>query len=108
RLAAWWIGVPPDEAPPAATPTLAGMTFVITGEASVPRSELESLVKRHGGRISGSVSAKTSFLVIGSLEGPGYSSGKKTKAESLGIVIIDEHELKRMAQSKQEPGGQDV
>jgi len=107
RLAAWWIGIPAEEAPPAAAPTLSGMTFVITGEAAVPRGELESLVKRHGGRISGSVSAKTSYLVIGSLEGPGYSSGKKTKAESLGIVIIDEHELKRMAQPNQEPGGQD-
>ncbi|OQA08775.1 MAG: DNA ligase [bacterium ADurb.Bin374] len=106
RLAAWLIEAPVGEAPSPSAPTLAGKTFVITGEAGVPRSELETLVKRHGGRVSGSVSAKTSYLVIGSLEGPGYTSGKKTKAESLGIPIIDEFGLKSMAESGNDPGGQ--
>ena len=106
RLAAWLIEAPVSEAPSPSAPTLAGKTFVITGEAGVPRSELETLVKRHGGRVSGSVSAKTSYLVIGSLEGPGYTSGKKTKAESLGIPIIDEFGLKSMAESGNDPGGQ--
>ncbi|HEY9071320.1 MAG TPA: BRCT domain-containing protein, partial [Candidatus Ozemobacteraceae bacterium] len=74
-------------------------------EASVPRADLEALVKRHGGRVSGSVSARTSYLVIGSLEGAGYTSGKKTKAESLGIAIIDEHALMAMAASSENQGG---
>ncbi|HOY66303.1 MAG TPA: NAD-dependent DNA ligase LigA [Candidatus Ozemobacteraceae bacterium] len=105
RLSGWWTGAPAGAAPATAAPTLSGKTFVITGEASVPRSELETLVKRHGGRISGSVSAKTSYLVIGSLEGAGYTSGKKTKAESLGIAIIDEHALMAMAAFSEDQGG---
>ncbi|MBF0501231.1 MAG: NAD-dependent DNA ligase LigA [Candidatus Riflebacteria bacterium] len=70
-----------------------GMTFVITGSATQPRGNLERFVKDRGGRISSSVSSKTSVLVIGSLEGPEYVSEKKSKAIELGIRIIDEHAL---------------
>jgi len=73
--------------------TLQGKIFVITGEASIPRRELETLVKNHGGRISSSVSPKTDFLLIGSLEKPTYSSTKKSRALALNIPIIDEHAL---------------
>jgi DNA ligase (NAD+) len=83
---------------------LAGKTFVITGEATVPRRELEALVKAHGGRVSSSVSPKTDYLVVGSLEGPGYTSSKKTRAEALGIPIIDEMALQAMARGESPRG----
>ncbi|MBF0409348.1 MAG: NAD-dependent DNA ligase LigA [Candidatus Riflebacteria bacterium] len=72
---------------------ISGKTFVITGEADVPRRELEALVKKHGGRVASSVSAKTDFLVIGSREAENFSSSKKTKALDLKIPIINEHDL---------------
>ncbi len=103
KLAAWWKG-PDDEGGGLALPQVfAGKTFVVTGEATLPRREIEDLIKKHGGRVSSSVSPKTSFVLIGSLEGPAYVSTKKTKALQLGIRIIDEKELGRMAREEPAP-----
>ncbi|MBF0543982.1 MAG: NAD-dependent DNA ligase LigA [Candidatus Riflebacteria bacterium] len=76
---------------------LNGKTFVITGEATLPRRQLEELVKKNGGRVSSSVSSKTDFLVIGSLEPENFSSTKKGKALDLKIPIINELKLVEMA-----------
>lgn len=68
-----------------------GMTFVLTGTLpTMKRDEAKALIEAHGGKVSGSVSKKTSVVVAGDDAG-----GKLTKAESLGIEVIDEAELLR-------------
>ncbi len=73
---------------------LVGKTFVITGTLSAPRPEFKKLIEANGGKVSGSVSSKTDFLLSG--EGGG---SKQTKAESLGVPVIDEAALTKMLQS---------
>ena len=69
---------------------LAGLTFVITGTLpSMSRAEAKSLIERHGGRVTGSVSGKTDYLLVG--EAPGGS--KYNKARELGVPMIGEAEL---------------
>lgn len=69
---------------------LAGKTLVITGTLpSMSRSEATELIEKNGGKVSGSVSKKTDFLVCGEDAG-----SKLTKAKELGIKIISESELK--------------
>ena len=68
------------------------MTFVITGTLpSMKRSEAQKAIENLGGKVSGSVSKKTDFVLAGDNAG-----SKLTKAENLGIKIIDEAEFKRM------------
>ena len=65
---------------------LSGQTWVVTGKLeSMSRDEAGSLIRRHGGQTAGSVSKKTDVL----LAGPGAGS-KLSKAESLGVKVIDE------------------
>lgn len=69
-----------------------GMTFVITGTLpSMKRSEAQKAIEDLGGKVSGSVSKKTNFVLAGDNAG-----SKLTKAESLGVKIIDEAEFKKM------------
>ncbi|MBN1890559.1 MAG: NAD-dependent DNA ligase LigA [Thermoflexales bacterium] len=77
---------------------LAGLTFVITGTLpAMSRAEAEAFVKQHGGKVSGSVSTKTSYLVVGAEPG-----GAKTgKAQALGVPMIDEAQLREMVQHEQ-------
>jgi DNA ligase (NAD+) len=75
---------------------LAGLTFVITGTMSVPREQIEALIEAHGGKVSGSVSKKTSYLVAGDSAG-----SKLEKAQSLGVAVISEAALRAMAQKIQ-------
>ncbi len=70
---------------------LAGKTFVITGTLSIDRDEMKSFIENKGGKVSGSVSAKTHYVLAG--EGGG---SKRDKAEKLGVTIIDEEALKNM------------
>jgi len=73
--------------------TLTGKTFVLTGTMSRPRSEIETLIKQNGGKVAGSVSSKTSFLVAA----PGETGTTKyQKAQQLGIPIISESQLMEM------------
>lgn len=70
---------------------LAGKTFVITGTLSMDRDEMKAFIESKGGKVSGSVSAKTHFVLAG--EGGG---SKRDKAEKLGVPIIDEATLQGM------------
>lgn len=67
---------------------LVGKTFVLTGALSAPRSQFKKLIETKGGKVSGSISTKTDYLLAG--EGGG---SKRTKAESLGVAVIDEADL---------------
>lgn len=72
--------------------TLAGLTFVLTGTLpTMTRDEASALIKGAGGKVTGSVSKKTSYVLAGEAAG-----SKLTKAESLGVPVIDEAELLRM------------
>ena len=76
----------------------AGKTFVLTGTLSNrPRPEAEVLIKQRGGKISGSVSKMTSYVLAGADAG-----SKLEKARQLGIPIIDEAEFERMAEIVEE------
>lgn len=77
---------------------LSGLTFVITGSLShfSNRDEAKEKIEAAGGKVSGSVSAKTSYLVNNDITS---TSGKNKKAKELGIRIINEEELIRMLNS---------
>ena len=81
------------QSPQAALP-LAGKTFVITGTLSMDRDAMKELIESKGGKVSGSVSAKTSYVLAG--EGGG---SKRDKAEKLGVAILDEAALLAMIPS---------
>lgn len=71
---------------------LQGLTFVITGTLpSMSREEASALIENNGGKVSGSVSKKTDYLLAGEKAG-----SKLEKAKTLGIKIISEAELKNM------------
>jgi DNA ligase (NAD+) len=74
---------------------LEGKTFVITGSLKFykNREELIATIERNGGKVSGSVSAKTSYLINNDAES---TSGKNKKAHDLGIPIISEGEFVQM------------
>lgn len=79
---------------PAGGAPLAGMTVVVTGTLeNYDRVGIEKTIKQYGGKPSGSVSAKTSFLLLGALPKP---SSKHEDAKRLGIKIIDETEFRKM------------
>ena len=66
---------------------LKGLIFVVSGVfETVSRDELKQLIEDNGGKVSSSISSKTSFVVAGENMGP----SKKQKAESLGVSIITE------------------
>ena len=68
---------------------LAGKTLVVTGTLeTLSRSEAEALIVRNGGKASGSVSKKTSYVVAGAAAG-----SKLTKAQSLGVPVLTEEEF---------------
>jgi DNA ligase (NAD+) len=84
---------PSREVLPADT-QLSGKTFVITGTLpSMTREQATELIQRAGGKVSSNVSKKTDFLVVG--DDPGGS--KFTKAQQLGVPMIDEATLVAMA-----------
>ena len=72
--------------------SLAGLTFVLTGTLpTMGRVQMEELIKKHGGKISGSVSKKTNYLIAGENAG-----SKLTKANQLGVKAITEDELLKL------------
>ncbi|WP_299150963.1 NAD-dependent DNA ligase LigA [uncultured Dokdonia sp.] len=68
---------------------LAGKTFVVSGVFEMPRNDLKKLIEDNGGKVSSSISSKTSYLVAGEKMGP----SKLEKAQKLGITIISEIEF---------------
>ncbi len=71
---------------------LDGLTFVITGTLpTLSREQAKALIEASGGRVTGSVSGKTHYLLAG--ERPG---SKLSKAEKLGVKVLDEGELRRL------------
>ena len=77
----------PDPEASEVSDLLAGLTFVVSGTLDgFTRDEAQAAVIARGGKVTGSVSKNTSALVVG--ESPGAS--KVTKAESLGVPIVDE------------------
>jgi DNA ligase (NAD+) len=73
--------------------TFEGKTFVITGTLPTwSRDDAKEFIESHGGKVTDSVSKKTSYLVLG--EAPG---SKYEKAKSLGVQIIGEEDLKNLA-----------
>ncbi|XP_038608447.1 replication factor C subunit 1 [Tachyglossus aculeatus] len=78
------------EIPQGAENCLEGLTFVITGVLeSIERDEAKGLIERHGGKVTGSVSKRTSYLVMGRDSG----QSKSDKASALGTKVIDEDGL---------------
>lgn len=74
------------------TDYLAGKTLVVTGTLpTLSRDEAEALIVKNGGKASGSVSKKTSFVLAGEAAG-----SKLTKAQSLDVPVIDENEFLKM------------
>jgi len=81
-------------APVAETQTLTGKSFVITGTLSRPRPEIKDELLALGAKVVGSVSKKTDYLLAGTDAG-----SKLTKAQQLGITILDEDGLKQLLAS---------
>ena len=83
----------PQEALSDRTDKLSGKTFVISGVFERhSRDELKELIEKNGGKNTGSVSAKTTYLLAGDGMGP----SKRTKAEKLGVTIISEGDIEAM------------
>ena len=75
-----------------ATEKLSGLTFVITGTLpTLGRKEASELIEKNGGKVAGSVSKKTNFLVAGEAAG-----SKLDKANALGVPVLSEEELFNM------------
>ena len=72
--------------------SISGLTCVITGTLpTMARAEMEELVKKHGGKISSSVSKKTDYLIAGEKAG-----SKLTKAQQLGVRVLSEEEVHKL------------
>jgi DNA ligase (NAD+) len=78
----------------AANPNFAGKTFVITGTLSEPREDIKERIIAWGGKVSGSVSKKTDYLVAGENAG-----SKLDDAQRLGVRVLNERQLAELAES---------
>lgn len=92
RLKAHGIRMSVDETPVKTSDALEGKTIVISGTFSVSREEIKKIIEAHGGKNSGSISGKTSFLLAGEKPGP----EKLLKCEELSVPVISEEEFRRM------------
>ena len=83
---------PPDPGAQAAPAPLAGQSFVLTGTlAGMTRDEARAAIEAHGGRMTGSVSKRTDYLIAGADAG-----SKLDRARELGIEVLDEAGLRRL------------
>ena len=78
-----------EKGPEKVSATLEGKIIVISGNFSISRDDMKALIVSHGGKNSGSISKKTTYLLAGEKPGP----EKIKKAESLGVEIISEQKL---------------
>ncbi len=74
------------------TSKLEGQTFVVSGVFEMSRNDLKKLIEDNGGKVSGSISSKTTYVVAGENMGP----SKLAKAESLGIPMLSEQDFVKM------------
>ncbi len=89
-------GLKMDEDVKETADTLAGLTFVLTGTLpTMAREAAKELITAAGGKVTGSVSKKTSYVVVGEEAG-----SKLTKAQSLGIPLLDEEGLLTLLRKK--------
>ena len=79
-----------EEAETEAVSSLEGLVFVITGKLSRKRDDIKADIEAKGGKVTGSVSSKTSYLVCNDKNS---NTGKSKDAKALGIPIITEEEL---------------
>lgn len=93
RLRAHGLQFSMSEAPRKVSGRLEGATIVVSGTFTLfpSRDALKQVIEEHGGKVAGSVSSKTTFIVAGSNMGP----EKRTKAEALGVPIISEEEFRQ-------------
>ncbi len=83
-----------SERPEIQADTLAGLTFVITGTLpTLSRTEAKALIEEHGGKVTGSVSKNTDYLLAGEKAG-----SKLTKASALGVQVLSEESLRSLAE----------
>jgi DNA ligase (NAD+) len=95
RLRAAGVNMKEEKAAPISA-KFAGKTFVFTGTlANRTREEAEALIAAHGGKAGGSVSKKTSYVVVGSDAG-----SKLEKAKSLGVPTLDEGQFEKLVSAK--------
>jgi DNA ligase (NAD+) len=80
------------KAAPTTGPNLGGKTFVVTGTLkNFSRAAIEDLIRQLGGKVTGSVSKKTDYVVVGDEAG-----SKLDKARSLGVPTLNEAEFERL------------
>lgn len=80
----------------AGSEALKGLTFVMTGTlATMKRDEAKALLKRHGAKVTGSVSKKTDYVLAGADAG-----SKLQKAQELGVPVVDEEGLTRLIEER--------
>ena len=83
--------------------TLSGLTFVLTGTLGRhKRDEAKAALQAFGAKVSGSVSKKTSYVIAGAAAG-----SKLTKAQQLGVPVLDEDALEQILATGEVPGGED-
>ena len=83
--------------------TLSGLTFVLTGTLERhKRDEARAALQAFGAKVSGSVSKKTSYVIAGAAAG-----SKLTKAQQLGVPVLDEDALEQILATGEVPGGED-
>ena len=83
--------------------TLSGLTFVLTGTLERhKRDEAKAALQSFGAKVSGSVSKKTSYVIAGAAAG-----SKLTKAQQLGVPVLDEDALEQILATGEVPGGED-
>jgi DNA ligase (NAD+) len=98
RAGVWPQSTPADRATPAGV--FSGKTFVITGTLpSLTRQQAKSLIERNGGKVTGSVSSRTDYLLVG-----GDPGSKQRRARDLGVTEIDEQTLRSLTKAGQSQG----
>ncbi len=97
KLLSAGINWPSIEKPAAEAQKLSGTSFVLTGTLSKPRDEFKTRLQQLGAKVSGSVSKKTDYLVAGDAAG-----SKLTKAETLGIRVLNEQQLEELIENATE------